>query len=202
MKLFLASGSPRRLELLKASGYRPLRVEQLADEATIAGERAADYVRRLAEEKALDAISRLRPSLKRGEEGVILAADTAVVLDGQVLGKPADATEALAGLIALRGRTHEVLTGVALRRTAPPCASHAAVERTIVQFNHFPDAEAHAYVAGGTVYDKAGGYGLQEIPPDWIARVDGLSSNVIGLPVERLPDWFVEIKINPEELRD
>jgi septum formation protein len=194
MKLFLASGSPRRLELLRASGYRPQRVEQLADEATIAGELAADYVQRLAREKALDAISRLAPELKGPQEGVVLAADTAVVLDGQILGKPADSTEALAGLLALRGRAHEVMTGVALRRTTPNGASHAAVERTTVHFNHFPDAEAHTYVAGGTVYDKAGGYGLQEIPPNWISRVDGLSSNVIGLPAE--------IGIHATELRD
>jgi len=188
MRLYLASASPRRRALLRAAGYDAVPVEQHAPEVPREGESARAYVARLAREKALDARRRLAAGTPAG---ILLAADTEVALDGRVLGKPVDAEDATATLTALSGRTHEVWTGVRLLPTARSAGDGVgAEERTLVTFRRLEPAEIAAYVARGSVYDKAGSYGLQELPADWVRALEGLESNVVGLPVERLAAWL------------
>jgi septum formation protein len=171
--LILASASPRRAELLSAAGIpfevRPAQV----DESLAAGEGPHAYVRRLAVAKA-GAVTRLA-----GE--IVLGADTVVVVDGDVLGKPATATEAAAMLQRLSGRVHEVLTGVALLG-----GERAAVEvaRTAVRFHALSAEEIAWYVATPEPYDKAGGYAVQGLASRFVAALDGSYSNVVGLPVD------------------
>ena len=170
--LVLASGSPRRAELLARLGVtldvRPSDV----DETPHAGEPPAELVRRLAALKAMAA--------RAGDDEVVVAADTEVVLDDQVLGKPVDRAAAAAMLRRLSGRPHEVLTGVAVRRGP---LVHVEVVRTTVVFRPLTDAEVAWYLDTGEPFDKAGGYGLQGAAAALVARIEGSDTNVIGLPL-------------------
>jgi septum formation protein len=170
--LVLASASPRRAELLRAAGYDfTVRVADV-DEAVRAGESPRDYVGRVAREKAL-AIAR-----RAGE--LVLAADTTVVVDDTILGKPGDADEAAHMLRRLAGRWHHVLTGVCLVRGD----AHAVeVADTRVEFLSMSDAEIAWYVASGEPMDKAGAYGIQGRASRFVGRIEGSYSNVVGLPV-------------------
>ena len=173
-KIILASRSPRRSELLTAAG---ISFEVLAadiDETPHANEAPAAYVERLAREKAA-AIARRWP------DAVVVAADTAVVLDGQVLGKPVDAADAARMLRDLGGRAHDVLTGVAV---AAAGQTHARVERTVVWMHDWPAEDIERSVASGEPLDKAGAYALQGYAARFIPRIDGSPSNVVGLPLE------------------
>jgi septum formation protein len=186
MHLYLASASPRRLTLLRQAGYRPRRVLQQAAERRHPGEAAEDMVRRIAREKVLSALESLD---RTAAPGIILGADTAVVLGDEVLGKPASNQVARDVLRRLRGQRHRVLTGVALMRTdSRREALH--VETTHVEFGCVDDAEIDRYVASGSPLDKAGAYGIQDLDDHWIARFEGLRSNVVGLPIERLAGWM------------
>ena len=171
MPLILASASPRRKELLSAAGIefdvRPVDV----DETILVGERADDYVLRVAENKA-------RASWQRGE--LSLGADTVVVVDSQILGKPVDAVDAKRMLALLSSRSHTVVTGIALFDGA--AANCSAVE-TEVYFRALSAAEIDEYVASGEPFDKAGAYGIQGLASKFVERIDGCYFNVVGLPV-------------------
>ncbi len=172
-RLVLASQSPRRRELLQQLGLafevRPANT----DEAVLAGEPARDYVLRVAREKA------------RAVDGeVVLAADTAVVLAGEVLGKPADADDARRMLRALSGSRHEVLTGVCVRRAAPgPGVELDVVVSTEVVFAALSTRAVDWYVATGEPLDKAGAYAIQGAGGAFVAEIRGSVSNVVGLPL-------------------
>ena len=191
LPLVLASRSPRRRELLAGAGFRFDVVPADIDERQRSGESPTAYVRRMAREKA-DAVAG-RPTGEAGGLGgsrVVVAADTIVVLDGRVLGKPVDARDASSMLRRLSGRMHRVLTGVALRH-----ATHRvdAVERSDVTFVELDDAMIDWYVATGEPLDKAGSYGIQGAASRFIERIDGSYTNVVGLPLSRLDGLLREL---------
>ncbi len=176
--IVLASGSPRRRELLARLGLRfevdpPRRDEGLPFPA----EGPDAYAGRISTAKAAEVAER-RP------DALVLAADTVVVLDGEVLGKPADAEEARAMLARLSGRQHAVHTGVTVR--APDGARATGTEVTQVRFRPLQSEEIDAYVATGEPLDKAGAYGIQEYGAAFVEGVTGCYFNVMGLPVVRL----------------
>src|SRR5664279_5269704 len=174
--LVLASASPRRQELLRNADI-PFEV-QPADipEDPKPGEGARDCAERLAREKAL-AVARQRL------HDIVLGADTVVVVDGQLLGKPCDAADAARMLRMLSGRDHQVITGVCLVVSGQ---SSVVSETTIVTVSEIPDKDIADYVASGEPMDKAGGYAIQGIAARWIPRIEGDYNNVVGLPVALL----------------
>jgi septum formation protein len=175
--LVLASASPRRQELLARLGI-PFAVEPShIPELHPPGPPAAAL--------ATVALAKARAVAGRWTAGraVILGADTEVVLDGRYMGKPRDAADAVRILSALSGRTHEVITGVALVE-APPGREATATVTTHVTMTAATQEEIAAYVATGEPFDKAGGYAVQGLGARLVARVDGCLSNVVGLPVE------------------
>ncbi len=172
--LVLASASPRRSELLGLAG---LEFEVLPGEAEPMpenGEPPSEYACRAALAKALDAFGR-RP------EAVVLAADTIVVLDKRILGKPIDAADALRTLRDLSGRTHEVITGCVV--CTPGREPESFAVSTLVTMAEVGDAALEAYVATGEPMDKAGSYAIQGQGGFLVRRIDGSYSNVVGLPV-------------------
>jgi septum formation protein len=173
--LILASASPRRADLLREAGIdvevRPANV----DEDVESGEAPEVYVRRVAEAKAR-AISARSPGRH------VLAADTAVVVEGQILGKPSDADDAARMLRMLSGRSHLVISGVCLMKDGQPLAD-TEVAVTVVEFAELSSAEIAWYVASGESMDKAGGYGIQGLACRFVTRVAGSYSNVVGLPI-------------------
>lgn len=171
--LLLASASPRRLELLRALGLEPLVRPADVDETLRPGEDPHDAAERLARAKAA-AVAAAAP-----EGSVVLAADTIVVLGGEALGKPRDDDDARRMLRALRGRAHDVVTGVALARDGRLVSGR---ETTEVLFAPMTDEEVDAYVASGEPADKAGAYALQGLGGLFVERITGTPSNVIGLP--------------------
>ena len=170
-KLILASGSPRRSELLRAAGLKfEIRVPQI-DESPLPNEAPSDFVCRTAREKA-ESIST--------DGAVILAADTAVIDGKRILGKPLDAQDAAAMLRSLSGRTHEVMTGVCIR--FPDWTDCFHVE-TRVTFRTLSEKEIADYVATEEPMDKAGAYAIQGGAAKMVRRVEGSYSNVVGLPL-------------------
>ena len=198
MRLILASSSPRRRELLAQAGYA-FKVEAAdVDESVLPGEAAGDYVQRLAEEKAQAVFARHEvqkspgaPSLPASSARVgstdtpwiVLGADTTVVCDGEILAKPANAEDAKRMLRRLSGRTHEVITGVAVVTRARVVRD---VGTTSVTFISIPEDELDSYCASGEPMDKAGAYGIQGYAARWIPRIDGCYFNVMGLPIARV----------------
>ncbi len=174
-RLILASASPRRRELLAQAGYtfevQPAHVNEdlRADEDPVA------YVVRLARDKAQAVFA-----AANDPEAIVLGADTTVTLDGHILAKPEDAADAARMLRLLSGRTHRVITGVAL---ATAKGVEVAAEITGVQFHTLSDEEIAAYIATGEPMDKAGAYGIQGLAARWIPRVVGCYFNVVGLPI-------------------
>jgi len=193
LRLYLASASPRRLQLLGQIGLDAVARPACVEERVLPGESPAEIVRRLAELKGRTVASRI--ATESDDEALILAADTAVVLDGDVLGKPEDAGQAEEMLRRLRGRTHEVLTGVFLLRTDDG-RSVCEGEATRVMFRDYDDTMIRDYVGGGEPLDKAGAYGIQGRGALLTERIEGSWSNVVGLPVERLPLWLDRIGID------
>jgi septum formation protein len=175
--LILASASPRRQELLRNAGI-PFRLHPAdIDETPLPGEPARACAERLAREKAL-AVHRLHPS------DFVLGADTIVVVDEIILGKPRDENDASRMLHMLSGRTHQVITGVCL---AAPSAVHiSGSETTLVAMSPISDEEIRAYIATSEPMDKAGAYAIQGIASRWIPRIEGDYSNVVGLPIARV----------------
>jgi septum formation protein len=192
LQLYLASASPRRRELLHRIGLDPRVMAADVEERRRPGETASSQVKRLAEAKGRQARSLLRPS---DAAGLVLAADTVVVVDGECLGKPSDPGEARSMLRRLSGRGHEVLTGVFLTRTDDG-RSTCDVACTRVYFRPYDDHAVQAYVATGEPFDKAGGYGIQGRGSLLCERIEGSWSNVVGLPLERLPGWMESIGID------
>jgi septum formation protein len=171
--LVLASASPRRQELLRNAGIAfEVQPAHIAEDP-LPGEAAKDCAERLAREKAL-AVARQRP------HDIVLGADTVVVVDGQLLGKPSDAADAARMLRMLSGREHQVITGICLVVSGKPLV---ASETTLVTVNEIADQEIAEYVASGEPMDKAGAYAIQGIASRWIPRIEGDYSNVVGLPV-------------------
>lgn len=171
--IILASASPRRQDLLKAAGIVFDVMAADVDESPQPGETPEAHVRRLAEEKAR-AVSAQR------DGATVLGADTVVVVDGELLGKPRDSEDAAAMLRKLRGKTHEVVTGVALLSRD---RRDVRVARTRVTFGALTDEEIGWYVASGEPMDKAGGYAIQGLASRFVVAIDGSYSNVVGLPV-------------------
>ena len=174
--LVLASASPRRQELLRSAGITFEVQPAHIPEDPLSGEAAKDCAERLAREKAL-AVARQRP------HDIVLGADTVVVVDGQLLGKPCDRADAARMLRLLSGRDHRVITGVCLVVSGQPSV---ASETTLVTMSEITDQEIAGYVASGEPMDKAGAYAIQGIASRWILRIEGDYSNVVGLPVARV----------------
>ena len=179
LSLYLASGSPRRRELLTQIGVSFNTISAAIDETPFANESPLAYVERLALEKARAGFDRLLKSIL-GSTFCVLGADTAVVLDGHILGKPVDEVDALAMLMALSGREHEVLTAVALIDAE---RSETRVVRSRVSFRNISKQEACLYWASGEPRDKAGGYAIQGLAAVFVAGLNGSYSGVVGLPV-------------------
>ena len=170
--LVLASKSPRRQQILRDAGIPFVVRSADVPEQRRPSESPADYVRRLAQEKAF-AVTMLA-----GE--IVLGADTVVVVDGEVLEKPVDANDAMRMLELLSGREHEVITGICLRSETSLIVDIAT---TRVRFASLTRQEMKAYVASGEPMDKAGGYAIQGLAAKFVDRVEGSYSNVVGLPV-------------------
>jgi septum formation protein len=173
--LVLASASPRRQELLRNTGIEfvvhPANVPEIPRD----GEEPRSFAERTAKEKAL-AVFTLRPN------DLVLGADTVVVVDGQILGKPRDAADAARMLRLLSGRKHEVLTGVCV--TGPKLKTEiTGCEATVVVMNALSDGDIRDYIASGEPMDKAGAYAIQGRASRWISRIEGDYFNVVGLPV-------------------
>jgi septum formation protein len=186
--LVLASASPRRAEILRAVGWPFEVVPADVDEALREGESAEEFVRRLAREKAA-AVASARLF------GLTLGADTTVVVDGAILGKPRDQDEARRMLRRLSGRTHEVLTGVALVRAESGRAA-IGVERTRVRFAETSDEEIAWHVATGDVLDKAGAYAVQGRAALFIEAIEGDYWNVVGLPIRLLYTLAQQMRVD------
>lgn len=174
--LHLASRSPRRAELLARLGLEFGVIDLDIPERQDPGEAAQDYVRRVAREKAGAGL--LKVMTVPG--AVVLGADTEVILDGVVFGKPADAADAASMLRRLSARTHEVITAVALVSAGREAQ---AVSTSQVTFADLSDADIDAYLAGGEWAGKAGAYGIQGAAQAWIAHLSGSHSGVMGLPL-------------------
>ncbi|PJI48923.1 MAG: septum formation inhibitor Maf [Pseudomonas sp.] len=175
-QLYLASSSPRRRELLTQIGLPFHIVPASVDETPEAGESAHAYVERLARSKALAGLN----FLAQRADVCVLGADTAVVRDGRILGKPVDRDDALSMLQALSGREHEVLTAVAV---ADRDRCEARVVSSRVTFRDISAEEAERYWETGEPQDKAGGYAIQGLAAIFVSRVEGSYSAVVGLPL-------------------
>jgi septum formation protein len=192
--LILASASPRRHELLSQAGVAFTAVAAGINEDLLPNEAAAAYVQRLAEEKAQAIWNAHRAADTSGEPLLVLGADTCVVCDGHILGKPTDTADARRMLELLSGRTHAVLTGLAV------VAGRKIVrdlEITQVTFNCIDDAEIAQYIASGEPLDKAGAYAIQGYAARWIPRIEGCYFNVVGLPIARTIALLVEAQTAP-----
>jgi septum formation protein len=192
--LILASASPRRRELLTQAGLTFTVASADIDEELLPGEVAAAYVQRLAEEKA-QAVWNLHKLTDTAEDSgdalIVLGADTCVVSEGNILGKPVDAADARRMLELLSGRTHAVQTGIALVTRSK---TFRALEITHVTFNVLKDAEIAKYIATGEPLDKAGAYAIQGYAARWIPRIEGCYFNVVGLPIARTVDLLAEAR--------
>lgn len=182
MRLILASGSPRRAAILRNAGLEfDVRVAGV-DESRLGQETPEGYVRRLAETKALAVAALEREA---GERAVVIGADTTVVAGGAMLEKPVDADDARRMLRLLSGRSHDVLTGVALVRM-PDRERISFVESTRVIFASLTDEQIDSYIATGEPFDKAGAYGIQGIGGTFVSKIEGCYFNVMGLPLSRV----------------
>lgn len=189
-RLYLASASPRRRELLTQVGLIPEIVEQDIDESQLPDESPELYVTRLARQKAQEALRDPRCRLPVP----IVAADTTVVCAGQLLGKPATRDEARQMLQLLSGRTHQVLTAVAVARRA---TLEMVLVSTEVHFRVLDAAEIDAYWISGEPRDKAGAYGIQGIGAMFISRIDGSYSGVMGLPLFETLQMLQKFGVSP-----
>ena len=178
--LILASGSPRRRELLAALGHPFAVVVPEVDETPLPGERPRAFAERMAEEKAAAAEG----------DGIVVAADTIVVLEDRILGKPVDAADARKMLRALSGGAHKVVTGVCVKNR-----NHATVFSvgTEVVFRTLEEAEIEAYVATGEPMDKAGAYAVQGGAAHMVRAINGSYTNVVGLPICELHEALISL---------
>jgi septum formation protein len=173
--LILASASPRRADLLRQIGVTFTVQSADIDESRLASEAAEDYVTRLAREKAAAVAVALEDDGRP-----VLAADTCVVMDGELLGKPVDRADAMAMLSLLSGREHRVLTGVCLQSGG---AERVVLSDTRVRFLELAKAACEAYIDSGEPFDKAGAYGIQGPAAAFVAGINGSYTGVVGLPL-------------------
>ena len=177
-RIYLASGSPRRREILEQLGLHLERIHADIDESVLPGEDAVAYTERLAREKA-EAGWRV-VSASGLPERALLAADTTVSQDGEIFGKPADADDARRMLRAFSGRSHQAITSVAVMRGAKRLVKTSVTD---VFFKPLSDAEIERYLASGEPFDKAGAYGIQGKAGVFIEHIEGSYTGVMGLPV-------------------
>jgi len=186
MKLILASASPRRAEILRSAGLPFSVLSSAVDETPVPAESPQDLVRRLALAKAELVTARaLGPA-------IVIAADTVVVLEGAILGKPRTSEDARQMLEKLSGRTHSVMTGVTLIRL-PDVERREFIETTQVHFASISNEEIVKYLSSGEPFDKAGAYAIQGLGGRFIPRIDGCYFNVVGLPLSRLCKELAEL---------
>jgi septum formation protein len=186
MKLILASASERRAEILSDAGFSFSRMSSAIDETPFPGESAHDLVQRLAFAKAeLVAARAVAPA-------IVIGADTEVTLEGHIFGKPRSTDDARRMLEKLSGRTHAVVTGVALIRL-PDAERLTFVDSTLVHFASLTEEDITRYLATGEPQDKAGGYAIQGHAGRFIPRIEGCYFNVVGLPLARLQHALTEL---------
>ncbi len=188
-QLHLASMSPRRSELLRQLGVVHSIIRADVDETPHKGEHPKEYVIRLAQEKALSG----QAQLDEQEYGLILAADTAVVVDNQILGKPKAREEALEMMQLLSNRAHWVYSGVALAGNSV----ESRISESLVTFREVTKNEAIAYWESGEPADKAGGYGIQGLGALFVTRIEGSYSGVMGLPLYETTQLLIKAGIDP-----
>jgi septum formation protein len=189
--IILASASPRRRELLAQAGFNFEVIPAHVNEDVLPGEDPKTYVVRLARDKAEAVYAQLRVP-----EAIVIGADTTVTIDGHILAKPEDARDAARMLRKLSGRTHQVITAVAI---ASALGTDASAEVTSVEFLRLSDEEIAAYVATGEPMDKAGAYGIQGYAARWIPRIEGCYFNVVGLPIARVASMLKDIDFPVED---
>lgn len=195
MRLILASASPRRAEILHSAGLSFTVISSAVDETPVPGESPVEMVQRLALAKAeLVAARAVGPA-------IVIGADTTVVLDGAILGKPRTTEDARQMLEKLSGRTHSVVTGVALIRL-PDIERREFHETTQVQFAALDQEEIIRYLASGEAFDKAGAYAIQGRAGRYIPRIQGCYYNVVGLPLSRLCAALAELGWSDEEFAE
>ncbi len=187
--LYLASMSPRRSELLRQIGVVHSIIKTDVDETPHRGEQPEKYVIRLAQEKALAGLAKLEDNRR----GLVLAADTSVVVDGRILGKPRNRDEALEMMQLLSNRSHLVYSGVALAGNE----IDSRLSESKVIFRHVARDEAIAYWESGEPADKAGGYGIQGLGSIFISRIEGSFSGVMGLPLFETTQLLIKAGIDP-----
>jgi nucleoside triphosphate pyrophosphatase len=188
--LILASNSPRRRQLLSLEGWAFHVIPAMVGENPLPDEMPLDYVMRLAREKALD-VGKIAPP-----ESTVIAADTAVVAGGQILGKPTDPAHAASMLRQLQGGSHQVITGLAILEMAS-MALHVDHCITTVMMRAYSQAEIHAYIATGDSLDKAGAYAIQHRSFDPVERIEGCYANVVGLPLCVLTALLDQCGVHP-----
>lgn len=194
MRLILASASPRRAEILHSAGLPFTVLSSAVDETPIPGESARKMVQRLALAKAeLAAARAVGPA-------IIIAADTVVTLDGMMLGKPRTTEDARQMLEKLSGRTHSVITGVAMIRL-PDVERLEFLETTHVHFGALDEEEIVRYLSSGEPFDKAGAYAIQGRAGRYIPRIEGCYYNVVGLPLARLCNALAELGWSEEHVQ-
>ena len=180
--LILASKSPRRAEILRNAGFRFEVRATHVDESRRPRESPRHHVQRLAHAKARLVAEQMK---RKKRAVVVIGADTMVVVQGKVLGKPSDVKEARRMLKLLSGRTHQVLTGLAILRV-PEGAEARHIEATRVRFQKLSKSDIDDYIATGEPFDKAGAYGIQGLGGRFVASIEGCYFNVMGLPLSRV----------------
>jgi septum formation protein len=193
MRLILASASPRRADILRSAGFSFEVLPTAIDESRKPGEPPAALVERLAREKAKNAAKQIQGT------ALVLGADTIVVVNEEVIGKPRDADDARAMLLQLSGRSHGVLTGIALLRLADG-VMRTAVEETKVFFLPLTEEEITGYIATGEPFGKAGAYAIQGHGERFVQRIEGDYWNVVGLPLSRFQALLREMEEMAKEL--
>lgn len=187
MKIILASKSPRRKELLKQAGYDFEVCPANFDEISGTAKNAEEIVSFNAKGKCLEIVNKI------GDKNPILGADTVVVIDGKIIGKPKDAKDAKKTLQNLSGRSHEVLTGI----TVAYCGKILSnVSKTTVYFKKLTDEQIDKYVATGEPLDKAGSYGIQDGAAFMVDHIVGNYDTVVGLDIEMLKEMLEKLKVN------
>lgn len=198
MDFYLASKSPRRKQLLEEAGFDfAILLSNTPDsvnEDVLPNEAPEQYVRRVTREKALWGRNALKCENKH--PAPVLAADTTVVLDGKIYGKPQSESEARNFLKEFSGRAHQVLTAVCVLDKQG--AMHETVTKTLISFRPLSDKEIDDYIVSGEPFDKAGGYGIQGEAGKFIEKIEGSFTNVVGLPVEETGVLLKEAGIKPK----
>lgn len=184
-RIVLASGSPRRSEIMNSVGWEFVKAVPDVDESLIAGESPEDYVQRLAKTKA-EAVAASHP----GE--IVLGADTTVVINGEIMGKPVDLADARRMIEMLSGSWHDVLTGVAVVQAG---STRVGLQQTSVKFTEMSDAEIDFLVEKGDPLDKAGAYAVQAQAALFIEGIEGDYWNVVGLPISLVYRLVLEVSI-------